>query len=76
MGWAFARCLAKSPELNLHAEDKHHANAQGSYLAALIIFAAMFGDSPVGVPREFFGVTLAPDTARKLQQIAAEVVSL
>ncbi len=75
VGRAFARCLEKYPELNLHAEDKHHANAQGSYLAALVIYATMFGDSPVGAPREFFGVTLPPDTARKFQQIAAEVVA-
>ena len=75
VGRAFARCVEKYPEVNLYSEDKHHANAQGSYLAALVIYATMFGDSPLGAPREFFGVNLTPDTAKKLQQIAAEVVS-
>jgi hypothetical protein len=76
VGEAFARCMERHPEINLYWTDKHHANAKGSYLAALVIYATIFQDSPKGATREFYGVSLAPDEAGKLQEIADEFVPL
>ena len=74
VGAAFARCIAKYPEINLYWTDKHHANARGSYLAALVIYETIFQESAKGATREFFGITLSPDEAGKLQEIADETV--
>lgn len=73
VGPAFALSLEKHPELILHAEDKHHASALGSYLAALVLYATLFQDSPVGAVASFPGVEIDPADALKLQQIAEEV---
>ncbi len=75
VGQAFALSLKKHPELILHAEDKHHASALGSYLAALVLYATLFQDSPVGAVASFPGVEIDPAEALKLQQIAEEVTS-
>lgn len=73
VGLAFARCLEKYPDLVLHSSDKYHASSEGSYLAALVLYATIFQDSPAGAPHEFFGVSLKADVATKLQEIATDV---
>jgi len=73
VGPAFALSLKKHPELILHAVDKHHASARGSYLAALVLYATLFQDSPVGAVASFPGVEIDPAEALKLQQIAEEI---
>jgi hypothetical protein len=70
-GLAFARALAKQPELNLHAKDKRHPNLAGTYLAACTVFAALTGRSPVG--NSYLADIDAP-TARFLQMTAWETV--
>src|ERR1044072_3921993 len=46
-GLAFARAVAKQPELNLYAPDKRHPSLAGTYLATCVVFAALTGRSPV-----------------------------
>jgi hypothetical protein len=75
VGLAFERSLEKYPEINLYCPDMHHANTEGSYLAALVIYATLYQDSPMGATREFFGVSLDPGVAGKLQEIAEGAVS-
>ena len=73
VGEAFERCREKYPELTLHAGDKKHASALGSYLAALTIYATISKDSPIGATREFKGLTINAADAKKLQEVATEV---
>jgi len=73
VGQAFARSLEKHPDLKLHSGDKYHASTEGSYLAALVIYATIFQDSPVGATREFRGTSLDAEVAAKLQDVAREV---
>lgn len=75
VGEAFERCRIKHPEIVLYCEDLYHANETGSYLAALVLYAAIFNDSPVGAATDFFSFSIPPDIARKLQAIAEEVQS-
>jgi len=75
VGSAFALCQSKYPEIKLYWSDKHHPGVDGGYLAALVLYASIFQDSPKGATREFFGITLGPGVAEKLQEIAAEVTS-
>lgn len=70
VGEAFTLCRAKYPDISLNYSDLHHASLEGDYLAALVIYATLYGDSPKGATHEFFGKTLDPDVATKLQEIA------
>lgn len=70
-GLAFARSIAKRPELNLYVEDKRHPSLPGTYLAAATIYGALFGRSPVG---NSYTAGLDADTARFLQTVAWETV--
>jgi hypothetical protein len=70
-GLAFARALAKQPELNLYVADKRHPTLAGTYLGACVVFAALTGRSPVGNP--YLAGIDAP-TAHFLQTVAWETV--
>src|SRR5262252_1529581 len=47
-GLAFARAVAKRPELELYQPDKRHPTLAGTYLAACASYASVYGRSPVG----------------------------
>src|SRR4030081_2905185 len=70
-GLAFARAVAKQPELNLYAPDKRHPRLAGTYLASCVVFSALTGRSPVG--NSYFAGIDEP-TARFLQTTAWETV--
>jgi hypothetical protein len=70
-GLAFARALAKQPELNLYVADKRHPSLAGTYLAACTVFAALTGRSPVG---NTYTAGLDEPTAHLLQQVAWDTV--
>jgi hypothetical protein len=70
-GLAFARALAKQPELNLYVADKRHPTLAGTYLAACTVFAALTGRSPVG---NTYTAGLDEPTAHLLQQVAWDTV--
>ena len=70
-GLAFARALARQPELNLYAVDKRHPSLAGTYLAACTVFASLTGRSPVG--NHYLAGIDAP-TAQFLQAVAWETV--
>lgn len=73
VGLAFQRSHEKYPDINLNYSDLHHANVEGDYLAALVIYATLYQDSPKGATREFFGTSVDAAVAEKLQAIADEV---
>jgi hypothetical protein len=73
VGLAFERCREEYPDIALHDPDHHHANTQGSYLAALVIYATMFHDNPEGATRNVFGTELDSTIATRLQTIARKV---
>ena len=70
-GLAFARAIAKQPELNLYVADKRHPSLAGTYLASCVTFAALTGRSPVG---NSYLAGIDPPTARFLQNVAWETV--
>ena|ERR1700677_296640 len=74
VGEAFARCHKEHPELLLNStKDYKHANRDGSYLAALVIYTTLFGDLSTGATTTFPGVTIDPKDAAILQSVADEV---
>lgn len=68
-GLAFARSIAKRPDVNLYAPDKRHPSPAGTYLAAATVVAAVYRVSPVG---NTYTAGLPADVAAHLQAIAAE----
>src|SRR5437868_5893688 len=48
-GPAWQRALRDRPDLVLHQDDNSHPAPAGTYLAACVFFAALFGRSPVGL---------------------------
>jgi hypothetical protein len=49
-GLAWQRVLAEHPEITLHDKDQSHPNLAGSYLAACVFLAVLFGENPLGAP--------------------------
>jgi hypothetical protein len=52
----------------LHDKDKSHPTLAGSYLAACVFFAVLFGESPMGISSEIKG--LAKSEAELMQEAA------
>ena len=72
VGLAFQRSLAARPELSMLGRDKEHETIHGTYLAACVIHATLFGISPVGLGYHPAGVSA--DEAKFLQRIAWETI--
>jgi hypothetical protein len=70
-GLAFARSIAKRPELDLYVPDKRHPSVAGTYLTACTVLASVMGVNPVGNP---YIAGLDPAVARHLQEMAWETV--
>ncbi len=71
-GLAFARAIAKRPELEFYQPDKRHPTLIGTYLAACTAYAAVYGKSPVG---NAYTAGIEPALARFLQETAQDTVS-
>lgn len=70
-GDAWARALGSDPSVELWQADGSHPTEQGTYLAACVFYAAIFGESPEGL--SFHG-GLSQESAQQLQTIAADTV--
>ncbi len=70
-GPAFARSIAKRPDVNLYVADKRHPSLAGTYLGAATVYAAVFRKSPVGLS---YTAGLPADVAKHLQEVAWETV--
>lgn len=89
VGLAWQAALKARPNLELHVADKSHPTPAGSYLAACVFYATLFGKSPEGLAARVTGVVidhtgkvggegelvnLSKDDAAFLQKIARETV--
>ena len=70
-GLAFAKAIARRPELELYQKDKRHPTLAGTYLAACTTYAAIQKRSPVG---NKYTAGLDPELATFLQTVAADTV--
>jgi hypothetical protein len=57
VGLAWRRFLGKHAEPVLHDKDQSHPTLAGSYLAACVFLAVLFGESPVGADAEVAGLS-------------------
>lgn len=76
-GEAWRAALRRDPTLQVYTDDIH-PTVTGSYLAALVIYQQLYGQSPVGLPaklsldRRGGAIHLSPEQAKRLQDAAAE----
>lgn len=70
-GVAWQKVLKDHPEITLHDKDDSHPTLAGSYLAACVLFATIFDESPVGCAAPA-GLSLAE--AKALQKGAWSVM--
>jgi hypothetical protein len=68
--WAKVRAMDKPP--TLYHTDQVHPGKDGSYLAACVFYATLYGKSPEGLPGKIGG--LSDKEARQFQGIAWQVV--
>lgn len=78
VGEAFAKAKAELPHIDLHYTDRHHANAVGSYLIAMVIAHDLFGVDVTGLPPVITWkgetiVSMPEEDARALQRVVMEL---
>lgn len=71
VGLAFARVTGERPDIVLRTDDDRHPTMAGTYLAACVFFAALYGQSPEGLE---YDAGLPSETAAYLQRVASETV--
>lgn len=74
VGLAFDASYQRRPDLRLHDEfDGSHPSLAGTYLAAAVVYATLYGANPVGNAYRYHD-KIPADVALHLQQVAQEVV--
>lgn len=71
VGSAWGQALLADKKLVLHEKDKKHPNVTGSYLAACVFYATIYGKSPEGLPGSIG--KMSDEDALPLQVIAWKV---
>ena len=71
VGAAWRDVLSRGSQLNLWQADGIHPAPEGTYLAALVFYAAFFQESPEGLP---YHAGLSEDAAHFIQVVVAETV--
>ena len=66
-GQAFLYINKNFPNINLYTKDLRHPSKEGTYLAALMVFASLSNKSPIG---NTFMMDLDPEVAEILQKVA------
>lgn len=71
-GEAFYRFNLSYPEIDLYTKDFRHPSKEGTYLAAAVVFASLYGKATAGNP----GImNLDPEVAHKIQMSVDKTVS-
>jgi hypothetical protein len=78
-GDAWRRVEKRAPKLALYSSDGLHPTVAGSYVAGAVIYAQLYGRSPIGLParltlRSGITVEVPVEDARLLQEAAAEAI--
>ncbi len=74
VGLAFEEAYRRRPDMKLHKDyDGTHPDLAGTYLAACVVYASVYGRSPVGNQYDYYGKVSREDAAF-LQQVADDTV--
>jgi hypothetical protein len=79
VGLAFSTSLSERPDFDLYIGDRIHSNARGEYLAASVLYATIFGESPEGLdwisPEMAEEAEMSGEDATFLDRIAWQTVT-
>jgi len=74
VGLAFEEAYHQRPNIQLHKSyDGSHPDLIGTYLAASVVYASLYGKSPVGNSYDYYG-KIDKETAEFLQRVADQTV--
>ncbi|MGH8689000.1 MAG: DUF4886 domain-containing protein, partial [Burkholderiales bacterium] len=74
VGLAFEESYRRRPDFRIQKDyDGSHPNMYGTYLAACVVFASLYGKSPVGNTYDYYGA-VDKASAAYLQQVAWDTV--
>jgi hypothetical protein len=74
VGLAFQEAYTRRPGIKLQKDyDGSHPDLLGTYLAACVTYAALYNQSPVGNPYDYYG-SIDKETATFLQNVAWDTV--
>jgi hypothetical protein len=81
VGEAWRIASKRDPGLGLYSVDGLHPTPAGSYLAGLVIYARLYGKSPMGLPSELelpggAEIAMSPEQAKLLQGAASEAAGM
>jgi hypothetical protein len=76
VGVAWADVRSKDPSLELYIEDGSHPTPAGTYLAACVFYATLFGRSPEGLASKIMGTPVNLDTELPVSGKTAVLVDL
>lgn len=71
VGLAWQNFLGTHDQPSLHDRDQSHPNSAGTYLAACVFLAVLFGENPIGADEEIVG--LDKNDQSKLQEAAWKI---
>ncbi len=75
VGLAFEAAYKKKPGIVLQKHyDGSHPDLLGTYLAACVVYSAIYETSPVGNSYNYYGA-IDPENAKFLQEVAWDVVT-
>jgi len=74
VGMAWEAALKARPDFTLHVADKSHPNPAGSYLAACVFYATLYGQSPEGLSSRIIGTII--DHTGKVSDTQGELINL
>jgi hypothetical protein len=74
IGQAWDLALSRDPSMPLYADDGNHSRPAGAFLAALVLYATITGQSPLDLPH-FPQYPVDADIQETLRGIAAETVA-
>jgi hypothetical protein len=74
VGLAFEEAYRRRPDMKLHKDyDGTHPELAGTYLAACVVYASVYGRSAMGNPYDYYG-KISREDAAFLQQVADDTV--
>lgn len=68
VGLAWERAMKERPDLDLFVADREHPSLYGTYLATNVVYATVFGESPVELA--YVPAGMSPEAAAFLRRIA------
>lgn len=71
VGWAWRNAVVDGSSIDLWGRDGHHASNAGDYLSSMVVYATLFGESPIGLKP---GKRLSETDSAYLQTLAATTV--